>query len=164
MGASGVEIALGASRIGIGVRNFVVAAFAACRDTWLVHFSRGNPMSEPSAAPVAAVAPQSSLISERCRAIIAGLIASGRARRVNEGQGHRLVDARGFVTLVKLAPGGGIYRVHRSGNTVLAGPDIVDTQPLQAGFLEAMIRIGTPRQGLEILASSPQSPLGRIAS
>jgi hypothetical protein len=144
------------------VRNFVVAAFAACRDTWLINSSRGNPMSEPSAAPVAAVAPQSSLISDRCRAIVAGLIASGRARRVSEGQGHRLVDARGFVTLVKLAPGGGIYRVHRSGNTVLAGPDICSLDPLQAGFVEAMIRAGSPRPGLEIKAPSLESPIARL--
>jgi hypothetical protein len=123
-------------------------------------------MSEPSAAPVAAVAPQSSLISERCRAIVAGLIASGRARRVSEGQGHRIVDSRGYVTLLRLVPGGGIYRIPRDGSTVLAGPDICSLDPLQAGFVETMARLGGAgaRRGMEIPSMEPQSPLGRIAS
>lgn len=115
------------------------------------------------AAPAAtAAAPQSPSISDRARAIIAGLITSSRARRVGEGQGHRLVDARGFVTLVKLSPGGGIYRIQRDGNLVLSGPDIVDLAPLQPGFVEAMTRIGTPRKGLEVEPAIPQSALARL--
>jgi len=113
--------------------------------------------AETTAAPV------TTGLSDRSRAIIAGLIKSGRARRVSEGQGHRLVDARGFVTLVKLVPAGGIYRVHRDGNMVLSGPDIVDVAPLQPGFIEAMARLGMPRQSaMEIPSSEPKSALAAI--
>ena len=113
--------------------------------------------TETTAAPV------TTGLSDRSRAIITGLIKSGRARRVSEGQGHRLVDARGFVTLLKLAPGGGIYRVHRDGNVVLSGPDIVDVAPLQPGFIDAMARLGAPRQSaLEVPAMAPQSSLAAV--
>jgi hypothetical protein len=94
-----------------------------------------------AARAATSAAPQSALVSDRARAIIAGLLKSGRARRVSEGQGRRVVDARGFVSLVRLSPPG-LYRVHRSGNVVLAGDDVVDVQPLQAGFIEAMARLG----------------------
>jgi hypothetical protein len=126
----------------------------------------GITMPTEPAAPVAA-APQSPLISDRCRAIVAGRIASGRARRVSEGQGHRIVDSCGYVTLLRLAPGGGIYRIPRDGSTVLAGPDICSLDPLQGGFVLKMAELGgagSQRAGMEVPPSAPKSPLAKICA
>jgi hypothetical protein len=73
-------------------------------------------------------------LSKRAQAIIEGLMRTGR------GSDQRFLD-----TYVRLrARAGGFYWVHVDGSELLRGDDLANAEPLQAPFVEAMMRAGAP--------------------
>jgi hypothetical protein len=72
----------------------------------------------------------------RARAVIAGLIGTGRARRVTAAA------ADGLIRLQRLAALGEFYWLARDGSEIRSGSNLDEAEPLQVGFLIAMARAG----------------------
>jgi hypothetical protein len=77
---------------------------------------------------------------DRAGAIVRGLLRSGRARP------RRLSDtaagAGEFIRLERRAAHGATYWVRRDGSEIRAGLSFAEAEPMQAGFLMAMERVG----------------------
>jgi hypothetical protein len=61
--------------------------------------------------------------------------------------------------------GGGFYWLRCDGSVIRRGRDLAEAESFSASFIEAMARLGMPRQSaLEIPASTPQSSLSKICA
>jgi hypothetical protein len=78
--------------------------------------------------------------SIRTRAVITGLIGTGRARRMAAGADDDLIK------LQRLAAPGEFYWLPRDGSGIRVGSSLDDAEPLQAGFVAAMARAGGERE------------------
>jgi hypothetical protein len=80
--------------------------------------------------------PPARAVSPRCAAIVAGLIATGRAERMP------VTDGSDFIVLRKLTVLGEFYWITRDGGMLFVGTTLDEAEPLQPGFVASMAKIG----------------------
>ncbi|MGO8915409.1 MAG: hypothetical protein ACLQJR_05825 [Stellaceae bacterium] len=88
-----------------------------------------------------AIAPAPRVASRRARAIVRGLVVTGRA--LPRGPGRQFRDA-GMARIDATA--GHFYWVAPDGSRVMRGDNILDAEPLQPGFLDRMAEAGSARR------------------
>jgi hypothetical protein len=79
-----------------------------------------------------------SKLSLRAAAVVRGLRRTGRGRMPPAGD----VDNDGDHRWIRMNGARVFYFVSATGDTILRGPDFASAEPLQAGFIDAMARIG----------------------
>ncbi len=72
--------------------------------------------------------------------MVAGLIITGRARKIAAGADD------GLISLQRLAAPGEFYWLARDGSEIRSGSSLAESEPLQLGFLTAMARAGGARE------------------
>ena len=119
----------------------------------------GRETEAPS--PAFGVPMSSSRLSDRALAIVAGLARSGRISVMPPGS---MTFWRGYARLDRIS-GGGFYWVAADGSTLKRGRDVTEAESLAPGFVQAMVRLGAPRQSaMEIPALEPKSSLAAISA
>lgn len=97
-------------------------------------------------------------LSVRASAILGGLIRSGKVHVMPPGAAN---VRHGYMRVERV--GGGFYWLRCDGSVIRRGRDLAEAESLSAGFIEAMARLGMPRQSaMEIPASEPKSALAAI--
>jgi hypothetical protein len=129
-----------------------VDAAPACFDTWrVVIIVLGITMSEQR---------QSSRLSDRALAIVAGLVQSKKVAPMVPGSANM---ARGFMRLDRVGAEGIFYWIALDGSTLKRGRDLAEADDLAPGFVQSMERLGQPRRGLDVPPAPVKSCLAGMA-